>query len=87
MIIAYLIIGAVLTLIRLWIIVRFKIGSWTGYRWKALWLTIFIIENIVIWPIETVYWIGLLIWSKVNPEKYEDFICDYFDIVCEEDDD
>lgn len=87
LLLVYLLLGAVNTGIRLWLIIRWKIGSWPGMRWKSFWLTVYIIEQTLIWPLEILCSIAMCIFESVNKEKYIDVVVNLIDLVTEEYDD
>ncbi len=87
LLLVYLLLGAVNTGIRLWLIIRWKIGSWPGMRWKSFWLTVYIIEQTLIWPLEILLSIAMCIFESVNKEKYIDLVNNLIDLVTEEYDD
>lgn len=87
LLLVYLLLGAINTGIRLWLIIRWKIGSWPGMRWKAFWLTFYIIEQTLIWPLEILLSIAMYIFACVNTEKYVDVVVDIIDTITEEYDD
>ena len=85
-VILYLALGVINTLVRLWFIIRYKIGCDQGIRWKIFFLTEFIIEQILIWPINLIVIIWYDIKRRRNPFWAIKFMNDYYSTICEEDD-
>jgi hypothetical protein len=86
-VILYLALGVINTLVRLWFIIRYKIGCDQGIRWKVFFLTEFIIEQILIWPINLIVSIWYDIKRRRNWLWANEFMKSYYSIICEEDDD
>lgn len=85
MLIAYFVIGAIFTFVRLWFLIRLKLVGGEGFRWKIFWLTEYFLENILLWPVELIVVPLILYRGYKHPEWFKELIDDYEDMIYEED--
>lgn len=76
--------GMIITIIRLWVIIKFKIGL-DGRRWKVFWLTALCFETITLWPIDLVMYAIYLIVLYCKPMAAEAWIEKCLEVETEED--